>query len=115
MRPNIETIPSDKKAAIRLTIVLFWTTSTVMGVVTAGYIPERLSPYILGLTFPVSALLFLLSALNVRVFISETASTATARLAVVAICACISLGLIMVVVLATATYLAAREYLPAIL
>jgi predicted branched-subunit amino acid permease len=85
-----------QRAAIRLTIVFFWTASTVTGVVSAGYLPEQLSPYILGLTFPISALLFLLSALNVFSFVSDRASLLRSRIAAVAICTCISLGLIAV-------------------
>lgn len=62
-----------QRLAVRLTILVAWTSSTVLGVMAAGLIPEAVRPYFIGLTFPISALLFMLSAFNVVAFLKPRA------------------------------------------
>lgn len=62
-----------QRLAVRLTILVAWTSSTVAGVLAAGFIPEAVRPYFIGLTFPISALLFMLSAFNVVAFLKPRA------------------------------------------
>lgn len=87
-----------QRTAIRLTIVFFWTSSTVCGVVAAAYVPDWARPYVIGLTFPISALLFLLSALNILDFIASADSRTDSYRKIVAIIvsALISLGLMAI-------------------
>jgi predicted branched-subunit amino acid permease len=81
-----------QRLAVRLTIVSFWTSSTVAGVVAAAYIPASVEPYVIGLTFPISALLFLLSALNITAFVRSGGSVG-AKMAAIAAATVISLCL----------------------
>jgi len=53
------------KIIIRLTIVIFWALSTSFGVLIAQYIPNSATQLLVGLTFPVSAILILLSISNI--------------------------------------------------
>lgn len=82
-----------QRAVVRLTIVFFWTSSTVTGVVAASYIPTSVEPYVLGLTFPISALLFLLSALNVSAFVRSDTAAMWGRAAAVCVAALASIAL----------------------
>jgi predicted branched-subunit amino acid permease len=81
-----------QRAVVRAIIVFFWTSSTVCGVVAAAYVPEAAKPYVIGLTFPISALLFLLSALNVLGFVRAGGSRIGGRVAAVVASALISLA-----------------------
>ena len=66
----VETSVDDikSKIIIRLTIVIFWSLSTSAGVLLAKYIPNATNQLLIGLTFPVSAILILLSVSNVLEF-----------------------------------------------
>ncbi|WP_161958797.1 AzlC family ABC transporter permease [Ferruginivarius sediminum] len=87
-----------QRLAVRLTIVAAWTGSTVVGVLAAGLIPETLRPYFIGLTFPISALLFMLSAFNVVAFLKPNEGwPVTGRVAAVA--AGIAIALVLMAVL----------------
>ena len=85
-----------QRAAVRLTIVFFWTSSTVCGVVAAAFVPQDVKPYVIGLTFPISALLFLLSALNIIGFVRAAGGRLVGRIAAVAGSTVASLGLMAV-------------------
>lgn len=85
-----------QRATIRLTIVLFWTSSTVAGVVAATYVPAEIKPYVIGLTFPISALLFLLSAMNIGAFTGTEDGARLTRVAVIVVSTLASLGLILI-------------------
>ncbi len=52
----------------RLIIVIFWSLSTSSGVLVAKYIPNTANQLLIGLTFPVSAILILLSISNILEF-----------------------------------------------
>jgi len=82
-----------QRAVVRATIVFFWASSTVCGVVAAAYVPEVAKPYVIGLTFPISALLFLLSALNVIGFVRAAGALVSGRVAAVVASTLVSLGL----------------------
>ncbi len=56
------------KIIIRLTIVLFWSLSTAIGVLLAKHLPNEVNQLISGLTFPINAILILLSILNIIEF-----------------------------------------------
>ena len=56
------------KAIIRLSIVVSWSLSTSTGVLMAKYIPSETNQLMIGLTFPISAILVLLSTLNIFEF-----------------------------------------------
>lgn len=85
-----------QRAAVRLTIVLFWTSSTVCGVVASAFVPDSVKPYVIGLTFPISALLFLLSTLNILGFVRATGQRCGRRITAVVASGGLSLGLMAV-------------------
>lgn len=56
------------KAIIRGVIVFFWVASTTVGVLLSNIVPESASDMLRGLTFPVNAILILISLGNVLEF-----------------------------------------------
>lgn len=53
------------RATIRIGILLFWMLSTLAGCAMAALLPGTVSSQLAGLTFPISAILFALSLMNV--------------------------------------------------
>jgi len=90
----IETNADDLKSKIiiRLAIVICWAISTSLGVILAKYMPESASQMLAGLTFPVSAILILLSISNVVEFNKIYKQTLKLALAF-----CVSILMILVI------------------
>jgi predicted branched-subunit amino acid permease len=59
------------RTAIRISIFLFWILSTVAGCAFAALLPNSITNELTGLTFPVSAILFALSLMNVITYIKH--------------------------------------------
>ena len=62
---------TKEKTIIRLSVVVFWTLSTSCGVLLSGVLPMTAKEILTGLTFPISAILILLSLDNIFAFIDE--------------------------------------------
>ncbi|EGG95377.1 hypothetical protein IMCC1989_670 [gamma proteobacterium IMCC1989] len=67
------------KTIIRTTIVFFWALSTSTGVLLENIIPDNANKMLIGLTFPVSAILILLSTSNVIDYCSKKLEKYTIR------------------------------------
>ena len=62
---------TKEKMIIRISVVVFWTLSTSCGVLLSGVLPVTAKELLTGLTFPISAILILLSLDNIFAFVDE--------------------------------------------
>jgi len=77
-----ERAPDDtrSRAVIRLMVVAFWTLSTVCGALLAGALPSRVQSILSGMTFPISAILILLSIDNILAYLRREKDANAQRL-----------------------------------
>ena len=68
-----ERAPDDtrRRAVIRLSVVAFWTLSTVCGALLSGALPPAVQSLLSGMTFPISAILILLSLDNILAYLKR--------------------------------------------
>ena len=62
---------TKEKTIIRVSVVVFWTLSASCGVLLSGVLPVTAKELLTGLTFPISAILILLSLDNIFAFVDE--------------------------------------------
>jgi len=60
-----------QRAVIRLSVVVFWTLSTVCGALLSGVLPPAVQEILSGMTFPISAILILLSVDNILAYLKR--------------------------------------------
>jgi len=77
-----ERAPDDTRAraVIRLMVVAFWTLSTVCGALLSGALPPRVQSILSGMTFPISAILILLSIDNILAYLMRESTPSAQRL-----------------------------------
>ncbi len=92
-----------EKTIIRLSIVFFWTLSTVCGVLLAGVLPAMAMEILRGLTFPISAILILLSLDNIFAFLRLGSASAGKKIFVTkksfALLFCIGVSLVCILLI----------------
>ncbi len=89
-----------EKIVIRLSVVAFWTLSTSFGVLLSGILPITAREILAGLTFPISAILILLSLDNIFLFIGQgriDCGFNYRKLSVLGLCICASVASIVLI------------------
>ncbi len=92
-----------EKTIIRLAVVIFWTLSTSCGVLLSAILPTTASQLLAGLTFPINAILILLSWTNIFAFVDIDARTEpkfshrNKKVWMVAFCICTSMLCIVMI------------------